>query len=105
MTPVAGHAVQQDEPAVNLTTVRSDDGANAARALPEEEYRLWLETLPPESLRRMREESEYWNSLYSPLVGGVQEWIYDLYLKGNRVPGGTANYSEVVGMIISLDFQ
>lgn len=43
---------------------------------------------------------------YSPLVGNIQDWIYDLYLKGNKIESGRKNYSEVVGLLISYrDYQ
>jgi len=38
---------------------------------------------------------------YSPLIGDVQDWIYDLYLKGNKIESGRKNYSEVIGLLIS----
>lgn len=38
---------------------------------------------------------------YSPLIGNVQNWIYDLYLKGNKIESGRKNYSEVIGLLIS----
>ena len=78
---------------------------NASRILPEEEYRKWLETVPEKAVEAMREESAYWNDLYSPFVGKIQDKMYNLYLKGNKVSEGTADYSGVVRMILSLDFS
>ena len=40
---------------------------------------------------------------YSPLIGNIQDWIYDLYLKGNKIESGRKNYSEVVGLLISYE--
>ena len=36
--------------------------------------------------------------MYNPAVGKMQDWIYDLYLKGNKIKSGLKNYSEVVGL-------
>ena len=40
---------------------------------------------------------------YSPLIGDIQDWIYDLYLKGNKIESGRKNYSEVIGLLISYN--
>ena len=37
-----------------------------------------------------------------PLVGRVQELMYEYYLKGNQIPSGQKNYAEVVAMILAL---
>ncbi len=39
--------------------------------------------------------------MYNPAVGKMQDWIYDLYLKGNKIKSGRKNYSEVVGLLVS----
>ena len=53
-------------------------------------------------LKNNRESNqEYWTEKYSPLIGDIQDWIYDLYLKGNKIQSGRKNYSEVVGLLIS----
>jgi hypothetical protein len=31
------------------------------------------------------------------------DWIYDLYLKGNKIESGRKNYSEVIGLLISYN--
>ena len=38
---------------------------------------------------------------YNPVIGRIQDRIYDLYLKGNKIESGRQNYSEVVGLLIS----
>lgn len=76
--------------------------SNARRVLPEEDYVLWLRSVPQEALNEMNAQSEYWSGLYSPVVGSVQDWIYNLYLKGNRISGGTADYSEVIRILMTL---
>ena len=48
-----------------------------------------------------QEKQAYWNALYNPFIGRLQAQLYNWYLKGNRIPTGTANYSEVISLIIS----
>ena len=37
------------------------------------------------------------------MVGDIQDRIYDLYLKGNKIESGRKNYSEVIGLLISYE--
>ena len=76
--------------------------SNAIRALTETDYRELLRTIHPDILAQYSQERNYWNSLYSPLLGKIQSSIYDAFLKGNKIPSGTANYLEVIDMIISI---
>lgn len=76
--------------------------SNAIRALKEEDYHELLRSIHPDILAQYSLEQNYWNSLYSPLLGKIQSSIYDAFLKGNKIPSGTANYLEVIDMIISI---
>ena len=38
-----------------------------------------------------------------PLIGEAQDVVYNLFLKGNKIPAGTANYSEVIALLIALE--
>ncbi|NLZ18767.1 MAG: DUF3810 domain-containing protein [Bacteroidales bacterium] len=71
-------------------------------ALPAEEYSEWLGTLRPEVLEVYRQQRAYWAERYSPLIGRIHAWFYDLFLKSNRIRSGTANYYEVVQMILTV---
>ena len=79
---------------------------NARRLMTEEEYNELFKRIRPEIIELARSNQEYWMAKYSPLVGSIQDWIYDLYLKGNKIESGRKNYSEVVGLLISYrDYQ
>ena len=79
---------------------------NAHRLMTEEEYNELFKRIRPEIIELARSNQEYWMAKYSPLVGSIQDWIYDLYLKGNKIESGRKNYSEVVGLLISYrDYQ
>ena len=76
--------------------------SNASRTLTADEYRKLLSDIHPDILSQYSLERNYWSSLYSPLLGKIQSSIYDAFLKGNKIPSGTANYLEVIDMIISI---
>ena len=66
-----------------------------------EEYAKLLKRIRPEIIELAKANQTYWAAKYSPVVGAVQDWIYDLYLKGNKIESGRRNYSEVIGLLIS----
>ena len=74
---------------------------NARRLLTEEEYTELFNRIRPEIIELARSNQTYWMAKYSPLIGNIQNWIYDLYLKGNKIESGRKNYSEVIGLLIS----
>jgi hypothetical protein len=76
---------------------------NARSALPEEEYTRWVETLRPEVVEELKSGQAYWRERYVPWIGRLQTWFYNLFLKGNRISSGMANYNEVVQLIMTLD--
>ena len=66
-----------------------------------EAYDELLSSIRPEIIRMLQDKQAYWEAKYSPLIGRVQDWMYDLYLKGNKIPSGRKNYSEVIGLLMS----
>ena len=74
---------------------------NARRLLSEKEYADIINRIRPDIIELAKKNQEYWMAKYSPLIGDVQNWIYDLYLKGNKIESGRKNYSEVIGLLIS----
>ena len=74
---------------------------NARRLMDKEEYKELFNRIRPEIIELAKSNQEYWTEKYSPLIGDIQDWIYDLYLKGNKIQSGRKNYSEVVGLLIS----
>ena len=69
--------------------------------MSEKEYADIINRIRPEIIELAKKNQEYWMAKYSPLIGDVQNWIYDLYLKGNKIESGRKNYSEVIGLLIS----
>lgn len=76
---------------------------NARRLMSEEEYTQLFNRIRPEIIELARNNQKYWMEKYSPLIGDIQDWIYDLYLKGNKIQSGRKNYSEVIGLLISYE--
>ena len=74
---------------------------NAYRLLPSEEFDRLKDSIRPEIKELSNSNREYWMAKYSPIIGEMQSWIYDLYLKGNKIESGRKNYSEVIGLLIS----
>ncbi|MCD8183258.1 MAG: DUF3810 domain-containing protein [Bacteroides sp.] len=77
--------------------------ANARRLMDEEEYAQLYNRIRPEIIELAKSNSTYWTAKYSPFIGDIQDWIYDLYLKGNKIESGRKNYSEVIGLLISYE--
>ena len=76
---------------------------NARRLMAEEEYAQLFRCIRPEIIGLAKKNSEYWMKKYNPVIGRIQDRIYDLYLKGNKIESGRKNYSEVVGLLISYE--
>lgn len=77
--------------------------ANARRLMSEEEYTHIFKRIRPEIIEQAKANQQYWMDKYNPLIGKIQDWIYDLYLKGNKIESGRKNYSEVIGLLISYE--
>lgn len=76
---------------------------NARRLMSEEEYAELFNRIRPEIIELVQKNQQYWMEKYSPLIGDIQNFIYDLYLKGNKIQSGRKNYSEVIGLLISYE--
>ena len=76
--------------------------SNASYLLQEDAFKLWVQTIRPEVIEQYKEKNIYWKERYSPLIGSVQDFAYNLFLKGNKIPSGKKNYEEVIGLLLSL---
>ena len=74
---------------------------NAQMLLPREEYERLYMQIRSDICVAAQLNQDYWREKYSPALGTMQNWLYDLYLKGNKIESGWKNYSEVVGLLIS----
>ena len=76
---------------------------NAARLMSQEEYKALYESLRPEIKQLVESDMAYWDAKYSQTIGSIQEYLFDLYLKYNKVPSGRKSYSEVIGLILAYE--
>lgn len=77
--------------------------SNAYRLLDEAEFTAWKERLRPEIRALYNRKAAYWEARYNPWIGKGQDVLYNWFLKGNRIASGTANYSEVVALVMAAD--
>ena len=75
---------------------------NARIALPPDSYKALLLSINPSIREQFNAQQQYWREKYSPLLGIVQGYLYDLMLKGNKIPSGTKNYLQVIDLIIAM---
>lgn len=74
---------------------------NAYRILGKEAFEDWTRQIRPEIKELYNSKNAYWQAKYNPWIGEMQDKIYNFFLKGNNIPSGTANYSEVVKLVIA----
>lgn len=74
---------------------------NVYRLLGEEEYKEFVGSMRPEVKDVYNHERAYWQSKYSRTIGSVQDKIYDIYLKFNKIEGGRKSYSQVIGLLMT----
>jgi len=107
---LAGHASEDEASFVGWLTCLAGDRSiqysgwlglylHVLRALPPEERRAALARLDPgprEDLRAIQRRL----ARVQPLVQEASWEVYDRYLRANRVPGGVANYDEVITLVL-----
>ena len=76
--------------------------SNAAYLLPKEDFQAWIQAIRPEVREQFNEKNKYWREKYSPFIGHIQDFTYNLFLKGNKIASGKKNYAEVIGLLLSL---
>lgn len=78
---------------------------NASRALLPDEYKEFQRTIHPQVLKQLVHQQDFWRFRYSKPLGEFQNRLYNAMLKGNKIPSGTANYMQVVDMIIAFEYS
>ena len=78
--------------------------SNVRTFMTEDYYDYWMKRNVHADIRdRYVAEREYWEALRIPFVDGIQSWLMDASLKHNRVESGAREYSEVVGLILTME--
>lgn len=77
--------------------------ANVHAILGEKEYTTYLRHIRPEIVALARHDRQYWLSRHSSIIDATQNFLYNLYLRGNNVEGGMRSYSGVVAIIMAWE--
>lgn len=76
---------------------------NVYDILGEKEGERFLQHIRPEIIQRARNDRRYWLSKRCKALDAAQDFIFELYLKGNHVAEGRKSYSGVIGLILSWE--
>lgn len=76
---------------------------NVFDILGEKEGEKFLSHIRPEIIRLAKDDRHYWLSKRSKVLDAAQDFIFDLYLKGNNVSEGRKSYSGVVALILAWE--
>ena len=75
---------------------------NIRSLLGEEAYAAWAETLIPEVFVDLELSQIHWADLRWTWLSQVQHRFYDLFLKTNRITAGTADYGQVLRLVMTF---
>lgn len=67
-----------------------------------EAHDKWMSTLSPVVRKYMSSTKKYWDERMSPTLRRFHELTYNSFLKSNSITSGLRNYSEVVGMLMTI---
>ena len=76
---------------------------NVFDILGEKEGEKFLKYIRPEIIQLARSDRQYWISKRCKALDAAQNFIFDLYLRGNHVAEGRKSYSGVVGLILAWE--
>ncbi len=71
--------------------------------LGKEEGERFLNHLRPEIKQLANSDRRYWLGKRSKVVNTAQNFIFDLYLRGNRIAEGRKSYSRVIALIMAWE--
>lgn len=76
---------------------------NVFDILGEKEGEKFLKYIRPEIIQLAKSDRQYWISKRCKVLDAAQDFIFDLYLRGNHVAEGRKSYSGVVGLILAWE--
>lgn len=74
---------------------------NVFDILGEKEGERFLKHIRPEIIQLARNDRHYWLSKRCKALDAAQDFIFELYLRGNHVAEGRKSYSGVIGLILA----
>ena len=76
---------------------------NVFDILGEKEGERFLKHIRPEIIQLAKSDRRYWLGKRCKALDAAQDFIFELYLKGNHVAEGRKSYSGVVGLILAWE--
>ena len=76
---------------------------NVFNILGEEEGEKYLKRIRPEIIRLAKSDRQYWLSKRCKALDAAQNFIFELYLRGNHVAEGRKSYSGVIALILAWE--
>lgn len=76
---------------------------NVYDILGEKEGERFLKHIRPEIIQLARNDRRYWLSKRCKALDAAQDFIFELYLRGNHVAEGRKSYSGVIGLILAWE--
>ena len=76
---------------------------NVFDILGEKEGERFLKHIRPEIIQLAKSDRRYWLSKRCKALDVAQDFIFELYLKGNHVAEGRKSYSGVIGLILAWE--
>ena len=76
---------------------------NVFDILGEKEGERFLKHIRPEIIQLAKSDRRYWLSKRCKVLDAAQDFIFELYLRGNHVAEGRKSYSGVVGLILAWE--
>ena len=76
---------------------------NVFDILGEKEGEKFLKHIRPEIIQLAKSDRRYWLGKRCKALDAAQDFIFELYLKGNHVAEGRKSYSGVIGLILAWE--
>ena len=76
---------------------------NVFDILGEKEGERFLKHIRPEIIQVAKSDRRYWLSKRCKALDAAQDFIFELYLRGNHVAEGRKSYSGVIGLILAWE--
>ena len=76
---------------------------NVFDILGEKEGEKFLKHIRPEIIQLAKSDRRYWLGKRCKALDATQDFIFELYLKGNHVAEGRKSYSGVIGLILAWE--
>ena len=76
---------------------------NVFDILGEKEGERFLKHIRPEIIQLAKSDRHYWLSKRCKALDATQDFIFELYLRGNHVAEGRKSYSGVIGLILAWE--